>query len=447
MPALSTPMSRASTWRRSLAAAVPIALIAATLAIGPVAADTGPYLVKDINTSGSSSPRELTELNGKVYFSAAGGGKGRELWVSDGTASGTRRVKDIRPGGQGSHPFGFTALNGLLYFNANDGTTGNELWVTDGTSAGTRRVKDIQTGMAGGNPVFLTPVNGVLYFSADDGILGQELWRTDGSDLGTWLVKDIAPGPQASRLTEMTDFAGKLVFKIDCPTSACLHALYKSNGTASGTKPFKDRDGQNVTGDINYLTVVGSQLFFYRNDGEIWRSKGGSSTLRSIGDFDPWTGIVGSGGWAFFTVGSELWKTDGTPGGTVAVTTIDSHRPHSLFDVDGTLFFLAGTPYVSDGTAAGTFQVGPENHVSYLDDVQMAALDGHFYYAGLAADSGICKEGARTLWRSDGSPEGTLEVSPTPRSCPFRELTPVAGALFFAAGDGLSNIELWRYVP
>ncbi|HYI23194.1 MAG TPA: ELWxxDGT repeat protein, partial [Candidatus Limnocylindrales bacterium] len=285
------------------------------------------------------------------------------------------------------------------------------------------------------------------YFAADDGISGRELWRTDGSDLGTRLVKDIAPGPQDSHLTELTAFAGKIVFRVDCPTSACLHMLYKSNGTAAGTKPFKDRDGQQVSGDINYLSVVGTQLFFYRDDGEIWRSRGGSSTLRNIGDFDPWTGIVSSGGQGYFSVGSELWTTDGTPGGTVAVTTIGSVRLDDLFDVDGTLFFLAGTLYASDGTAAGTFPVGPENHVSFLDDVQMAALDGHFYYAGLAADSGICKEGARTLWRSDGSSEGTLEVSPTPRSCPFRELTPVAGALFFAAGDGLSNIELWRYVP
>jgi ELWxxDGT repeat protein len=417
-------------------------------AAGPVAADTGPYLVKDINTSGSSSPRELTELNGKVYFSASGGAKGRELWVSDGTANGTRRVKDIRPGSQGSQPFGLIASNGLMYFNANDGTTGQELWVTDGTTTGTRLVKDIGPGVASGNPLFFTPVNGTVFFSADDGVKGRELWRTDGSEAGTQLVKDIVPGMQGSTPWELTEFADKLVFRATrCPTATCVTTLFKSNGTAAGTKPFKDRDGHLVTGDIHDLRVVGSQLYFYKDEGEIWRSKGDSSTLRSLGDFDPSTPIVDSGNRAFFTVGFELWKSNGTPGGTVKVTQVDTDWPEDLFDLDGTLFFWAGALYRSDGTAEGTVQVGPDHQSLYLEADQMAALDGFLYYAGLSVHQGSCLEGDRTLWRSDGTPSGTLEVSPTPEACNLGYLTPLDGALFFAAGDGVSNVELWRYVP
>ena len=57
-------------------------------------------LVKDINVTGTfgSSPTDLTEVNGTVYFVANDGIHGRELWKTDGTDGGTVLVKDIKPG-------------------------------------------------------------------------------------------------------------------------------------------------------------------------------------------------------------------------------------------------------------------------------------------------------------------------------------------------------------
>ena len=60
-----------------------------------------PYLVKDINTQFgqvNSEPRDITEVNGIVYFSAFTPDYGRELWKSDGTSEGTLFVKDVEPG-------------------------------------------------------------------------------------------------------------------------------------------------------------------------------------------------------------------------------------------------------------------------------------------------------------------------------------------------------------
>src|SRR5690349_9755985 len=92
-----------------------IAISAAALllagAAAPVAADSGPYLVKNIKTgSADSFPGDLTALNGFLIFSANGGGKGRELWRSDGTATGTVRVLDVRPGQRGSSLNGITRV-------------------------------------------------------------------------------------------------------------------------------------------------------------------------------------------------------------------------------------------------------------------------------------------------------------------------------------------------
>ena len=72
---------------------------------------------------------------------------GQELWKSDGTAAGTTLVKNIRPGsGTSSSPRELTNVNGTLFFVADDGVTGQELWKSDGTAAGTVLVRDIHPG-------------------------------------------------------------------------------------------------------------------------------------------------------------------------------------------------------------------------------------------------------------------------------------------------------------
>src|SRR5262249_17877623 len=89
----------------------------------------------------SSYPRDLTNVNGRLYFTATNGdsGKanGRELWTSDGTAAGTVLVKDVFPGRDSSAPANLTNVHGLLYFTANDGVHGIEVWQHHGTSART----------------------------------------------------------------------------------------------------------------------------------------------------------------------------------------------------------------------------------------------------------------------------------------------------------------------
>ena len=97
------------------------------------------------------------------------------MWKSDGTASGTVMVKDIRSGSGSSSPYGFTAVGNTLYFSADDGTNGYELWKSDGTASGTVMVKDINSGSSRSLPNQLTAIGNTLYFSADDGTNGYEV--------------------------------------------------------------------------------------------------------------------------------------------------------------------------------------------------------------------------------------------------------------------------------
>ena len=160
-----------------------------------------PYLVKDISTKAiGPSPRQLTDVNGTLFFYAYDGLHGWELWKSDGTPDGTLLVKDIIPGGGDSCYAGcdyieLTNVNGTLFFRADDGVYGEELWVSDGTPDGTVMVKDINPGWDSSYPDELTNVNGMLFFSAQ-GDFGESLWKSDGTAEGTVLVKDIYPGDE-----------------------------------------------------------------------------------------------------------------------------------------------------------------------------------------------------------------------------------------------------------
>lgn len=87
---------------------------------------------------------QAVESRGLVFFLADDGRHGFELWKTDGTAAGTRMVSDVNPRGDGiANDYlgpGLTRLRNHLYFFATDGEHPLELWRTDGTRRGTKRV-------------------------------------------------------------------------------------------------------------------------------------------------------------------------------------------------------------------------------------------------------------------------------------------------------------------
>ena len=343
-----------------------------------------------------STPSYLTVSNGKLFFSAFDPTYGKELWVSDGTEEGTLQVKDIYEGTytdsygtypNSSSPQDLIDVDGTLFFTADDGSNGRELWMSDGTEDGTVMVKDIYSGTyatysnyyytgqspKSSSPAQLTAFDGELFFIAEDETNGMELWKSDGTEDGTVLVKDIASGTTSAFTTgsPLLVVGDLLFFAADDGTHG--DELWVSDGTSDGTELVKDIHSGSE-GNVSYyagFTAVGDTLFFSADDGsngkELWKSDGTESGTVLVADINPGDDDYGYAnpsypyymkevdGILYFSAtdgsaGRELWMSDGTSEGTVLVydtmSGLEGIYPTQLAAVGGNILFCG---YDTDG--------------------------------------------------------------------------------------------------
>jgi len=167
------------------------------------------------------------------------------------------------------------------------------------------------------------------------------------------------------------------------------------------------------------------------------------------------------GGTTYFSAndgvsGRELWKSDGTPAGTVRVKDIypgeRGSDPQYLTEFQGVLYFAASDRGVhtsiydygdvelwrSDGTEAGTYRVKeliPGSGPSHIR--QPVNVGGTLYFAASYSPGGDIR-----LWKSDGTESGTEVVT-----IPNVFYQPTFPSLIGSAGNALlftSNGDLWR---
>ncbi|HZI67814.1 MAG TPA: ELWxxDGT repeat protein, partial [Thermoanaerobaculia bacterium] len=339
----------------------------------------GTVLVSDISPGGSADPSELTELDGTVYF-AASSTSGRELWRSDGTPAGTALVKDIAAAWRSSEPRDLELFDRAIYFGAQDPIRGRELWRSDGTAEGTLPVKDIRAGEEGSDPQELTAVDGTLFFTASDGSSGRGLWKSDGSEAGTVLVKDLDPDSTDSVPYGLTSANGRLYF-FTLERNPLRYQLWRSDGTEGETVRVREFAADFFTGPLpggipgyygpSGLTEFEGNVFFFANDGssgrELWRTdgtSGGTVLVRDIavgpnGSIEAFQTLVEANGLLYFASddgihGLELWKSDGRSFGTALVRDIlagsESSNVQSLSEAGGALYFAAKDERSISGT-------------------------------------------------------------------------------------------------
>ena len=340
-------------------------------------------------------------LGAGAVFLADDGIHGRELWVTDGTESGTALLKDIHAGWDGNYVPSFVIAGNTLYFSAYDQVNKQELWKTDGTTAGTVMVKDINVGPNSSNLTNLVALGSNVFFSARDEASGYELWTSDGTETGTVMVKDIAPGVTSSQVSEMISVDGMLYFEAYDGVNG--FELWKSDGTAAGTEMVKDINPGAGHSEPEKLVAMGGHVYFY--------------AAESIAQ------------------GRELWRTDGTAAGTFLVKDINtqvgttslnqsSSNLRFLHAVDDKLYFTArpvvgGTQelWVSDGSEAGTMSLFNADNVHYLMVVYDTVL-----FAGSDAVYG------QEIWTTDGTLAGTVLL---------KDIEPgAADSDFYSLGEG-----------
>jgi ELWxxDGT repeat protein len=184
-------------------------------------------------------PSEVVAVGSRLYLSVGSAATGRELWTSNGTAKGTRLVKDIFAGeGQGSDPEGMVAFGGRLAYVAYSkgaSSADYEVWVSDGTATGTRMLKNINPDDYS-EPQELTVIGNRLWFQADDGVHGAELWSSDGTRAGTKRRTNINPGAGDAFPRDIAQVGKRIWFVADDGT----HGREPWRSTDTGYRMVKD---------------------------------------------------------------------------------------------------------------------------------------------------------------------------------------------------------------
>ena len=345
----------------------------------------------------SDAVSHVTRMGSYVYFFAAS-----SLYRTDGTAAGTTVVK------AGVSARAVAVAGSKLFFAGWDQQHGYELWVSDGTESGTLLVKDINPGPGSAflstTSLSFATVGSSVVFWARDGVHNWTLWRSDGLEGNTVPYREFVNFGPSAVPPALTAGAGAAFFRMS-------DLLWRTDGAAIGTYA--------ITGPVSPILLVGTPTRLYfgaastgGGSTHLWSSDGtdaGTSQISSAAMIGGESALASGAGKVWFAgstalAGSEPWVSDGTAAGTqmlgnLAADPPPSSNPGELRGAQEQLFFIA-TPgesyrlYRSDGTSGGTLELGQATTSSGYHSTWRNLL---FFRA--ANDQ---------LWRSDGTAGGTI---------------------------------------
>ncbi|MCP3104477.1 hypothetical protein LZ198_37005 [Myxococcus sp. K15C18031901] len=374
--------------------------------------------VKIVQSSGSSLAglgplSELTDVQGTLYFTSQSS-VGVTLWRSNGTDVGTVPVKTFQ--GLSGVVSGLTAVGNKLFFRGYDAVSGLELWVSDGTASGTKLVKDLTTGMDGSTLLNAAEVNGQLLFYRLTSALKTELWRSDGTPTGTVKLGDF--DGLTGLLNSLTMKVGNGLLFVQSLASGTN--LLRSDGTPGGTVPVLKLDSglaqlKQVLQPTGTGTGTNAQSVFTLVDGLL----------------------------------NEVWKTDGTPAGTVRLDSFGA--PVQLLGTLGSNVLLSSVDPLTQqlrlqklSLTDGTRQlvgVLPNPSSTVVPVVQKAVTEGSQVLFSVAYNGLSTVPDNVILWATDGTAAGTKQIfqplvkSSDPLSSPL--LGTGTGKVLFVDGSSL----------
>ena len=402
--------------------------------VAPAARALTPYRVADVDPtfhSGGSAPDHFVRVGQRVVFTASNPSLG--LWSSDGRSAGA-----IRLAGNQTQVSYVAATGDALFFVGCD-SQGCRFQVTNGTRSGTRALPGLTATATG-----VAVAGARRIFFGGRAPAGPELWTSDGTPGGTRLVKRFELADAATTLHGFVWIRDHLLFFTS-------DALWISDGRTAGTRKIA------TVGIATLPAIAGSKLVFYTTtDGSkfrLWSSDGTAQGTKKLGftRSDPSTlaPFASAGGDAFFSVlsptfESQLWATDGTAAHTRKLATFQGLG--SLVGVGSRLAFIAtdeahGTElWMSDGRPGGTRRIDicPGECSSVEENI--GAVDGNRIWFAASSNDG------EELWTSDLTAAGTRQVKdlvPGSQSSFPRKIIAGGGRAYFATGDRDFSYELW----
>ena len=382
------------------------------------------YLIKRLMYD-LSDDSQFFIYDNMIFFDAADSLVGTELFVTDGTESGTELFKDLSPGVYDSEISSFITFQDSMYF-LNDGV----IMKSDGTPSGTVSLVIPEVNFISIDTIY----EGKLILTGENYDTGNEIYISDGTENGTSLLKDIYSGSGGSNPRSFISFQSNLYFVANA--SGNVAELWKTDGTLQGTIMVKDI---NMTGSASIGTdppgiyKTSSYLIFPANDGihgsELWRSDGTETGTVMVKDIFPgqYSSIQIKKRWdskdsmVYFladndTLGAELWRTNGTTYGTSLVKDINASPPDILVlnqkAIDGKLFFTCAIDdyyksqfWITDGTETGSFFfkdfITGDTAIGGLDVMK---YENKYYFLSYKEKYSL---GYLDMWQTDGSESET----------------------------------------
>jgi ELWxxDGT repeat protein len=358
-------------------------------------------------------------IGDKYYYTMATPESGNEIWITDGSPSGTRVLKDINTSESSSDSSAAIKLGNKWIFNANDGIHGYELWVSDGTPQGTTMLLDINTGSEAsrnGSPNRFILAGNKVFFRAFDELAGWELFATDGTTAGTIMI-DLNPGRTDSDWDQYFGLNGRFVFRRH--TNDAGIEPWISDGTVSGTRMIKDFN-PNGDSSLELAAESNGKIYLKINDG--------SSPSHTA-----------------------VWVTDGTSANTIKLTSLCPNNgnpdPNNFRPVAGGLLMaLSDCAYNhkwwrTDGTLAGTARLDLtyDPLTTTYGDVNPIAIGNKYYYTMTTRETGT------EIWITDGSPSGTRvlkDINTAESGSGSGTGVKLGNKWIFNANDGINGDEL-----
>ena len=241
------------------------------------------------------------DAGGYLYFGVLSNSFAVEVWRTDGTVAGTQRIRVINDHlviTEGQSATGFTdgvTAGGLAYFLTRDLRGKADLWVSDGSSSGTRILKAnliSRNGSDGDNDLKLYSEFGHLFFVATDETYGRRLWTSDGTELGTELLvtatgeappyMDIATYIYATSGSALVSFRGALYYGGITDKFGMEPVKLTSETIDHAPEPVLSQTG-NVP-SLHWTELFGAESY----DIQLIRLNGGEKTIVNVFG-DHWT--------------------------------------------------------------------------------------------------------------------------------------------------------------